>query len=84
MPQTYEYNGFTLQVAIEHDFLHSRQITQQLGYVAIVRIYEPGTTLSRFSPIRLGESGGRAFTSKCEALDGGISAAQRMVDDLLR
>ncbi|SAL86933.1 hypothetical protein AWB74_07903 [Caballeronia arvi] len=83
MPQTYEYNGFTLQIAIEHDFHRSPPCSSQLGYVAVVRICQPGTMLSWFSPLRLGEAGGRSFASRAEALDGGFSAAQRMVDDLL-
>ncbi|SAK90275.1 acetylornithine deacetylase [Caballeronia temeraria] len=83
MPQTYEYNGFTLQIAIERNLHRSSCSADPLGYVAVVRICQPGTALSRFSPLRLGEAGGRAFASKAAALDGGFMAARRMVDDLL-
>lgn len=83
MLQTYEYNGFTLQIAVEHDFHRSSGCADHPGYVAVVRICEPGSILSRFSALRLGETGGRAFASRAEALDGGFEAAQRMVDDLL-
>jgi hypothetical protein len=84
MPQTCEYNGFTLQVAIESDF-HPRSphCDNSPGFVAVVRICDLGTSLSRFSAIRLGEAGGRGFPSEAEALRGGLIAAQRMVDDLL-
>jgi hypothetical protein len=84
MPQTCEYNGFTLHVAIQSDFhpLSSRRDANP-AYVAVVRICEPGTSRSRFSAIRLAETGGRGFASEAEALSGGFMAAQRMVDDLL-
>lgn len=64
MPQTYEYNGFTLQIAIEHDFHRPSCRNGPFRYVAIVRICEPGTFLSRFSSLRQGEAGGRASASR--------------------
>ncbi len=82
MPQLYEYNGFSLQIAIE-DQVQRSACHSRPGYVAVVRIFEPGTALSRFSTLRLGEPGGRAFASRNDALNGGVLAAQRMVDDLL-
>lgn len=82
MPQTYEYNGFSLQIAIE-DQVQRSACGSLSGYVAVVRILEPGSALSRFSTLRLGETSGRAFASREAALDGGFVAAQRMVDDLL-
>ena len=84
MTQTYEYNGFTLNVAVESDF-RARAADAQArnpGYVAVVRICEAGTSLSRFSPLRLGESAGRAFATSNDALTGGLSAACTIVDDL--
>jgi hypothetical protein len=79
MTQTYEYNGFTLRVAVESDF---RGRASKPGYVAVVRICEPGTLVSRFSPLRLGDTAGRAFASKDDALTSGYSAARTIVDDL--
>jgi hypothetical protein len=83
MTQTYEYNGFTLNVAVESDFSRAAHAqARNPGYVAVVRICEAGTSLSRFSPLRLGESAGRAFATRNEALTGGLSAACTIVDDL--
>lgn len=84
MPQICEYNGFTLHVAIESNFHRfSSHRDGNPGFVAVVRICEPGTSLSRFSAIRLGEAGGHGFATEAEALSGGFMAARRMVDDLL-
>jgi hypothetical protein len=84
MTQTYEYNGFTLSIAVESDFrshaAHSG--TSNPGYVAVVRICESGTSVSRLAPLRLGNSVGQAFASKDDALTGGYSAARTIVDDL--
>jgi hypothetical protein len=84
MTQTYEYNGFTLQIAIESDFQNRQNVrlSEKPGYVAVVRICEPGTQLSRFSPLRFVEKAGSPFVSESEALDGGYHAACTLVDDL--
>ncbi len=84
MTQTYEYNGFTLRVAVESELRPhaARARTNQPGYVAVVRICESGTSVSRFSPLRLGDAAGQAFASKDDALTGGYSAARTIVDDL--
>lgn len=82
MPQTYEYNGFTLHIAIE-DQLQRLTDRNHSGYVAVVRICESGTALPRFADLRLGAAAGRTFASQDEALSEGFHAAQRMVDDLL-
>ena len=84
MMQTYEYNGFTLRVAVESDFRSPATPARasKPGYVAVVRICEPGTLVSRFSPLRFGDTAGRAFASKDDALTGGYSAARTIVDDL--
>ena len=85
MTQTYEYNGFTLRVAVESAFQShaARAGTNNPGYVAVVRICESGTSVSRFAPLRLGSTVGRAFASKDDALTGGYSAARTIVDDLV-
>jgi hypothetical protein len=84
MTRTYEYHGYTLVVAIESDF--SWQLpsgnTGHMGHVAIVRIFQVGTVVAVFSPLRFGEAGGRPFATEAEALMGGYSAARRIVDDL--
>jgi hypothetical protein len=53
------------------------------GYVVVVTISRMGIAVSPFSPLRLGESDGPAFSSDTDALMVGYSAAQRIVDDLL-
>jgi len=84
MTQTYEYNGYTLQIAIESDSQtrSGTDVSGNPGYVAVVRICEPGTQLSRFSPLRFVEKAGRPFISESDALDGGYHAARTLVDDL--
>ena len=84
MTRTYEYNGFTLQVAVESGFC-SRPTecpSADSGYVAVVRICEAGSAVPRLSPLRLGEAGGHPFDSEADALNGGYIAARTIVDDL--
>ncbi|SDR61745.1 hypothetical protein [Paraburkholderia tuberum] len=84
MTQTYEYNGFTVQVAVESG-LRSRpteRASAHPGYVAVVRICEAGSAVPRLSPLRLGEAGGHPFDSEADALNGGYIAACTIVDDL--
>jgi hypothetical protein len=84
MTRTYEYHGYTLVVAAESDF--SWRLggggAARVGYVVIVRIFQAGNAVSVFSPLRLGEAGGRPFATEADALMGGYSAARRIVDDL--
>ncbi|MFM0100311.1 hypothetical protein PQQ87_32285 [Paraburkholderia nemoris] len=84
MNRTYRYHGFDVEVAVEADF--SRQVgrsaSTSAGYVAVVRISKAGAALAVFSPLRFGESQGKPFFSEADALMGGYSAGQRIVDDL--
>lgn len=84
MATTFEYNGYTLQIVVESDLQTRRdaRISGNPGYVAVVRICEPGTRLSRFAPLRFVEQAGRPFVSASDALDGGYHAARTLVDDL--
>jgi hypothetical protein len=84
MTRTYEYNGFTLQVAVESGFC-SRPTecpSAHPGYIAVVRICEADSAVPRLSPLRLGEAGGHPFDSEADALNGGYIAARTIVDDL--
>jgi hypothetical protein len=47
-----------------------------------VKIFRAENAVAIFSPLRFGEAGGRPFKTEAEALMGGHSAAQRIVDDL--
>ncbi|OAJ53641.1 hypothetical protein A6V36_36820 [Paraburkholderia ginsengiterrae] len=84
MTRTYEYNGFTLQVAVESDFCSgpTKRALAHPGYVAVVRIFEAGSVVPRLSQLRLGDVGGHAFDSEAAALNGGYFAACTIVDDL--
>lgn len=84
MTRTYEYNGFTLQVAVESGFCSrpTKRASARPGYVAVVRICEAGSAVPRLSPLRLGEAGGHPFDSEADALNGGYIAARTIVDDL--
>lgn len=87
MTRTYDYEGFTLEVAVEPDVsvgLNRRERAQtHPGYIAVVRIFPAGYAVAVFSPLRFGEAGGRPFATEDAALMGGYSAAYKMVDDLL-
>ncbi|MEM5385549.1 hypothetical protein VSR68_18395 [Paraburkholderia phymatum] len=84
MRRTYEYNGFTLQVAVESDFRNceTKRTSAHPGYVAVVRIFEASGTVPRLSQLRLGDAGGHPFDSEADALNGGYIAARTIVDDL--
>lgn len=84
MNHTYRYQGFAIEVGVETDF-HSRSTIGRgasLGYVATVRILWPGLPVAVFSPLRFGDTRDRLFASEADALIGGCSAGQRLVDDL--
>jgi hypothetical protein len=84
MTRTYEYHGYTLEIAIESDF-GWRLVggnAARVGYVAIVKIFQAENAVAVFSPLRFGEAGGRSFATEADALMGGYSAARRIVDDL--
>ena len=84
MTQTFEYQGFTLVVDVEADIGWERNAspTRRAGFVSTVRILRAGTAIALFSPLRFGDAGGRPFVTEAEALMGGYSAAQKIVDDL--
>lgn len=84
MLRTYEYQGFTLEVAVESDFSvrPGGRTSIKPGYVTIVKIFQGGATVAVFSPLRFGETGGRPFATEVDALMGGFSAARKIVDDL--
>ncbi|MGF6601839.1 hypothetical protein P3T23_006590 [Paraburkholderia sp. GAS448] len=84
MTRTYEYNGFSLQVAVESDCRSrpAKRASAHPGYVAVVRICEAGSAVPRLSQLGLGEAGGHPFDSEAGALNGGYIAARTIVDDL--
>ncbi|MGF6638479.1 hypothetical protein OKW38_000547 [Paraburkholderia sp. MM5496-R1] len=84
MNRTYEYHGFTLTVAVESDFRWQQKAgpAKQRGFVAIVTIFQSGTAVAVFSPLRFGEASGRPFATEADAVMGGYSAARKIVDDL--
>lgn len=84
MNRTYEYEGFTLEVSVESDFSW-QQIpapARGTGFVATVRVFQAGQAVALFSPLRFGDTGGRPFATEADALMGGYSAAQKIVDDI--
>lgn len=84
MTRAYEYQGYTLVVAVETDssWRPPGRTAARVGYVAIVRIFQAGNAMAVFSPLRFGEAGGHPFATEADALMGGYSAARRIVDDL--
>ena len=84
MVRGYQYKGFTIAVAVESDSNWTLQGERTLiaAYVVVVTIERTGTPVAMFSPVRLGDSGARAFSTEGDALMTGYSAARRVVDDL--
>jgi hypothetical protein len=84
MTRTYEYQGYTLVVAVESDssWRQADGTAARVGYVAIVRIFRASAALAVFSPLRFGESGGHPFATEADVLMAGYNAARRIVDDL--
>jgi hypothetical protein len=84
MSRTYHYHGFDIEVAVETDVSSKAgpKGSTGVGFVAVVRISKAGASVAVFSPLRFGESRGRPFLSEADALMGGYSAGQRIVDDL--
>nr|WKF55668.1 hypothetical protein HUO10_000112 [Paraburkholderia busanensis] len=84
MTHTYEYQGFTLVVDVEVDpgWIRESTVAHNAGFVSTVRILRAGTAVALFSPLRFGDTGGRPFETDADALTGGCTAAQRIVDDL--
>ncbi|KLU28124.1 hypothetical protein EOS_00945 [Caballeronia mineralivorans PML1(12)] len=84
MNRIYRYHGFDIAVAVETDFgwKVGGRVPASVGYVAVVKISKVGAAGTVLSPLRLGESQGKPFTSETDALMGGYTAGRRMVDDL--
>ena len=83
MTRTYEYNRFTLQVAVESGFRSrpTKRGSAHYGHVAVVRIREAGSAVPPLSPLGLGEAGGHPFDIEADVLNGGYLAARTIVDD---
>ena len=80
----YQYKGFELDVAVQADFSWSRENERaSTGYVVVVTISRMGAAVFTFSPLRLGDSNGKSFSSDTDALMVGYNAGRRIVDDLL-
>ncbi|WP_321916574.1 MULTISPECIES: hypothetical protein [unclassified Paraburkholderia] len=84
MTRSYDYEGFTLEIAVESDIRIGPARAEPIrpGYVAVVRIFQAASTVAVFSPLRFGEAGGRPFATEADALMGGYSAARKIIDDL--
>jgi hypothetical protein len=84
MGRTYQYHGFDIEVAVESDlsWKGGGGAMATIGYVAVVRISKANAAVAVFSPLRFGESQGKPFLGAADALMGGYSAGQRIVDDL--
>jgi hypothetical protein len=84
MNRSYEYQGFTLEVSVEAEFIWQRNATpaQRAGYIATVKVYQANTAVALFSPLRFGDTAGRPFATEVDAMMGGYSAARKIIDDL--
>jgi hypothetical protein len=85
MERIYQYKGFAIDVTVETNFTHTLrgERTSIPAYVVVIKIERTGAPVAFFSPLRLGDSSGKAFSTEADALMTGYSAAQRIIDDLL-
>jgi hypothetical protein len=80
----YQHKDFEIDVALQSGFSWRRENERaSTGYVVVVTISRMGAAVSTFSPLRLGDSNGKSFSSDTDGLMVGYSAARRIVDDLL-
>lgn len=84
MHRIFQYRGFNIEVTAEADFNRHPKVglASYVGYVATVRILRPDLSAAVTSPLRFGDTGRHLFTSEGDALMGGCSAGQRLVDDV--
>lgn len=84
MNRTYEYHGFTFEVDVESAFTWraNARPRRRGGFVATVKIFQAGTAVAIFSPLRFGDTRSRPFDTEADALMGGYSAAEKIIDDL--
>ncbi|WP_413195038.1 hypothetical protein [Pararobbsia alpina] len=84
MNRSYEYRGYAISVSVEADFSWSPRNAHSvpIEYVSIVAIREADRSALVLPPLRLGDSGGKAFGTEAEAMMTGYAAARRIIDDL--
>jgi len=79
----YEYRGYALEVSVEAvrpDQAGRSMLAAHRRYAAIVTF---AASDRPFETLRLSEAGGLPFSVEVDALMGGYSAAQRVIDDHL-
>jgi hypothetical protein len=84
MNRKYEYRGYAFEVGVESAFTWrpNAPAAKHGGFVATVRIFQAGTAVAIFSPLRFGDIRNRPFDTETDALMGGYSAARKIIDDL--
>ncbi|PXW22735.1 hypothetical protein C7408_110128 [Paraburkholderia caballeronis] len=85
MNRTYEYRGYRLDVSVEALCFGQagRTMLARRRYIAVVRFVAAHDATAEFPTMRLDEAGGQPFASEVDALMGGYSAGQRLIDDRL-
>ncbi|TCG08401.1 hypothetical protein BZM27_12745 [Paraburkholderia steynii] len=86
MDRIYPYKGYTIRVTVEpHTEPALRGVMmRETGFASVVEVFRADATVPGFSPVRLTDADGRWFGAEADALMGGFSAGQRMVEDLLK
>lgn len=84
MQRTYDYRGFIVDVSVEAEVAQPKRggPAAPVGYVAFVTIHRANGEVITSPPLRLGDATGHPFSSDVEALNGGYTAARKLVDDL--
>ena len=82
MSRAYQYHGFDIEVLVEADFClkPGRTVSEDVRYAAIVKICVAGIPISS---TRMERGHGAQFSGEADALMGGYSAGQRIIDNLL-
>jgi len=88
MNRLYEYRGYTLDVSVGAVCYgqSGRSMLVYRRYEAVVQFgaHDASAPDLACPTLRLGEAGGLPFASEVDALMGGYSAAQRVIDERLR
>ncbi|WP_118182689.1 hypothetical protein [Paraburkholderia phosphatilytica] len=85
MQRDYEYKGYSIHVSVETVSVPALRgvLMRDTGFVTQVEIFRRGAATPQFSPLHLTDKDGRWFLQEVDALMGGYSAGQRIVDDVL-
>jgi len=80
----YEYKGFAVSVAVEVRACIARGNQPRESFTAVVQVARVPATAPLTVPLRLAGRTGTPFQTEADALMGGYTAGQMLIDELLR